>query len=144
MEDALPPATDGRKAMVFQLPVMDGLPIAGIPASHHYRPYLYTTRLHYSHGATGETLAWQKALQRAMFQGATLDQPQGRIRLTEANARRAIEELKQKGFAAVYINRNGFPDRGVGLMDTLAKLGYSEVIESPARDLVCVILRTAG
>jgi hypothetical protein len=142
MEAALPPAADGTKAMVFQLPVMEGLPLAGIPASHHYRPYLYSTQLHYSHGASGKTLEWQKSVQQLMFQGATLDQKQQHIQLAEANVGNSIEELKRNGFAAIYVNRNGFPDRGAGLQQTLAKLGYTSVLDSPAGDLMAVVLRT--
>ena len=140
MEASLPPGQDGKKAMVFQLPVMEGMPIAGIPASHHYRPYLYSTQLHYSHGASGETLDWQKSVQQAMFQGATLDQKRQQIQLAEANVSRSIEELRRKGFAAIYVNRNGFPDRGAGLQQALAKLGYTELIDSPAGDLMAVVL----
>jgi phosphoglycerol transferase len=142
MEAALPPAADGTKAMVFQLPVMEGLPLAGIPASHHYRPYLYSTQLHYSHGASGKTLEWQKSVQQLMFQGAALDQKQQHIQLAEANVSTSIEELKRKGFAAIYVNRNGFPDRGAGLQQMLAKLGYTSVLDSPAGDLMAVVLRT--
>jgi hypothetical protein len=141
MEAALPLAADGEKAMVFQLPVMEGLPVPGVPASHHARPYLYSTRLHYSHCASGETLAWQKGVQRQLFRGAEIDRERETIKLYEQNVKPAVEELEQKGFDAIYVNRNAYPDGGSGLRDVLAKLGYTEVIDSPAGDLMAVVLR---
>ena len=141
MESALPPAAEGSKPMVFQLPVMEGMPVPGIPASHHTRPTLYGTQLRYSHGAVGKTLDWQKAVQGQLFRGAEPDQERQVIRLFEENAGKAIDEIKAKGFAAIYVNRNGFPDRGKGLREALAKLGYTNVIDSPAGDLMCVLLR---
>ena len=144
MEAALPPGPDGKKAMVFQLPVMEGRPVPGVPASHHARPYLYSTQLHYSHGASGETLAWQKAVQGELFRGAEIDRERETIKLYEHNVRPAIEELKAKGFAAIYINRNAYPDGGNGLRDVLAEFGYTDVIESPAGDLMAVVLRKGG
>jgi phosphoglycerol transferase len=141
IEATLPPGPDGRKAMVFQLPVMEGVPVPGVATSDHFRPYLYSRRLHYSYGAGGEALAWQKAVQRTLFQGAEIDRQQEVIRLQEPNAAEAVEELKAKGFAAIYVNRNGYPDGGKGLRETMAKLGYADVIESPAGDLMCVPLR---
>lgn len=144
MEAAIPPATDGKKAMVFQIPVMEGLPVPGVSTSDHYRPYLYSSRLHYSYGATGETLAWQKGVQRTLFQGAEIDRQQEVVRLHEPSVARAVEEVTKKGFAAIYVNRNGYPDGGKGLRDVLAKLGYANVIDSPAGDLMCVVLQKDG
>ncbi|MFM8634179.1 MAG: hypothetical protein ACKOEX_05130, partial [Planctomycetia bacterium] len=141
IEATLPPGPDGKKAMVFQLPVMEGLPVPGVPTSDHCRPYLYSRQLHYSYGAAGETLAWQKAVQRTLFQGAEIDRQQEIVRLHEPNAAQAVEQLKEKGFAAIYVNRNGYPDGGKGLRETMAKLGYADVIESPAGDLMCAVLR---
>jgi hypothetical protein len=144
LEAALPPGPSGQKAMVFQLPVMEGTPLPGVPASHHARPYLYSTRLHYSHGASGDTLNWQKAVQSQLFRGAEIDRQREEIRLFEANAAQAVDEMKAKGFAALYVNRNGYPDGAKGLREALAKLGYTEVIDSPAGDLMAVVLRKAG
>jgi hypothetical protein len=144
MEAALPPGADRKKVMVFQLPVMEGMPVPGVPASHHARPHLYSTTLHYSHGASGETLNWQKAVQGQLFRGAEIDREREQIRLYQENVKPAVEELEQKGFAAIYINRNAYPDGGNGLRDVLAQLGYSDVIESPAGDLMAVVLRKGG
>jgi hypothetical protein len=94
--------------------------------------------------ASGETLTWQKAVQGQLCRGAGIDRERETIRLYEQNVRPAIDELRAKGFAAIYVNRNGYPDRGKGVADVLAKLGYTDVIESPAGDLMAVVLRKAG
>lgn len=138
LEAALP-----DKAMVFQFPVMDGTPLPGVPGSDHYRPYLYSTHLHWSHGALpgSKTLQWQQAVQQQLAQGAAIDQQSQQVRFDIANVRKAVNEMRSKGFAALYINRNGFPDRGKGLFDALLELGYeTPPTYSDAGDLACVIL----
>ncbi len=138
LESALP---DG--AMVFQLPVMDGTPLPGVLGADHYRPYLYSTRLHWSGGALpgSKTVLWQQSVQQKLVTGATVDQQAQQVRFNIGNVRQAVDEMRQKGFAAIYINRNGFPDRGKGLFDALRELGYdAPPIYSPAGDLACVAL----
>jgi hypothetical protein len=134
------------KAMVFQLPVMDGTPLPSVTASDHYRPYLYSSHLHWSHGALpgSQTLQWQQAVQKQLVEGAALDQQLQQIRFNIANSRKAIEAMRNKGFNAVFINRNGFPDRGKGLFDALLELGYEKPpIYSPAGDLACIVLEAS-
>lgn len=137
LNEALPPAADGAPARVLQLPVLEGRPLPGVPASHHARPSLY--------GATfsgpAEGTAWQKAVQGQLFQGAEIDRERGEIRLDEASAAKAVDEMRAKGITALYVNRNGYPDRAKGLRDALAKLGYTDAIDSPAGDLMAVSLR---
>mgnify|MGYP001545767823 FL=1 len=60
--------------------------------------------------------------------------------LNEANVRKAIAMLRQRGFAAIYVNRAGYDDRGAGLEAMLRQLGLSEIIESDRGDLLCVPL----
>jgi hypothetical protein len=136
-------ATNRDKRMVFQLPVMDGTPLPGIPSSDHTRPYLYSRGLHLSGGATGEHAAWQQQVQQMLYQGAALDGEKKVVRFDEENVAKATDEMRSKGFAAIYVNRNGYPDKGEGLQQTLAKLGYTVVIDSPAGDLMCVVLQKA-
>ena len=92
MEAALP-----DRAMVFQLPIMEfpEAPVPGVPPYDHFRPYLYSKNLRYSFGSMkGRPREdWQKELGKMAFKDA-------------------VAEIKNKGFAAIYINRNGFPDRG--------------------------------
>ena len=138
MEEALP-----AKAMVFQLPVMDGSPLPGIPAYDHTRPYLYSKQLHYSFGAPNgsESEVWQQAVQKQLLAGATLNQQTQQILFNQNSVGAAIDEMRKQGFAAIYVNRNGFPDRGKGLEKSLLELGYLKPpIDSAAGDLVCIPL----
>lgn len=144
MEASLP---DG--AMVFQMPVMEfpESPVPGMPSYDHFRPYLYSRHLRYSFGSMKgrEREKWQPAVQAKFFEGASLDQQVGRIRVNEANARAAVNELKRLGFSAIYINRNGFPDRGRGIESTLLDLGYTKpVIRNATGELACIVLETDG
>ena len=138
LEAALPPG-----AMVFQLPVSDGSPQNGLTASDHFRPYLYSRTLHWSHGAIPGTdaLQWQQSVQQRLVDGATAEPQARQVRFNAGNVRKAVDEMRAKGFAAIYINRNGFPDRGRGLFDTLLELGYDKPpIYSPAGDVACIVL----
>ena len=140
MEAALP---DG--AMVFQLPVMEfpESPIPGVPPYDHFRPYLFSKHLRFSFGTHKgrEREKWQPAVQGKFFEGAALDQQAGKIRMNEANARVAVDELKRLGFSAIYVNRNGFPDRGKGIEETLRSLGHTQPpINNATGDLVCILL----
>jgi len=124
MEKRLPP-----NAMVFQLPIMNfpEEPAPGVPAYDHLRPYLYSKSLRFSFGdAKGRPeSAWQQDLSKMEF-GA------------------AIDALEFYGFAALYINRNGFADRGASILQFLAKTGRNDVIESASGDRVCVMLRPSS
>jgi phosphoglycerol transferase len=138
MEEALP-----AKAMVFQLPVMDGSPLPGVPSSDHFRPYLSSKQLHFSHGAArgSDALQWQQAVQQQLLNGATLNQQTQQIQFNQNSVSAAVDEMRKKGFAAIYVNRNGFPDRGKGLEKSLLELGYLKpLIDSAAGDLFCIPL----
>jgi len=142
MESLLP---DG--AMVFQLPVMEfpETPVPGVPSYDHFRPYLHGSRLRYSFGSMkGRPQEdWQKAVQQKIFEGAVADQQAQKIRFSIANVNAAVDELQRRGFRAVYVNRNGFPDRGQGLVEALGELGFDAVSDSPLGDLSCVLLGKA-
>jgi hypothetical protein len=119
MEAALPPG-----AAVFQLPIMrfPEEPAPGVPPYDHFRPYLYSQRLRFSYGSMKgrEREQWQQELGQG-----PLD--------------KAVDVLKQRGFSAIYINRNGFPDKGQKIVDQLRGLGHAKpLIESESGDLVCV------
>jgi hypothetical protein len=129
--------------MVFQLPVMDGSPLPGVPSSDHYRPYLSSKQLHFSHGAArgGDVHQWQLAVQQQLLNGAALNQQTQQIQFNQNSVGAAVDEMRKKGFAAIYVNRNGFPDRGKGLEKSLLELGYLKPpIDSAAGDLVCIPL----
>jgi hypothetical protein len=140
MEAALP---DG--AMVFQMPVMEfpESPIPGVPPYDHFRPYIFSRHLRFSFGTHKgrEREKWQPAVQGKFFEGASLDQQAGKIRVNADNARITVEELKRLGFSAIYINRSGFPDRGKGIEEALLDLGYTKPpIRNATGDLVCIVL----
>jgi hypothetical protein len=144
MEAALP---DG--AMVFQMPVMEfpESPGPGMPPYDHFRPFLFSKNLRFSFGTHKgrDREKWQPAVQAKLFEGASLDQQAGMIRVDKANAKAAIDELKRLGFAAVYVNRNGFPDRGRGIEEALLDLGYTQPpIRNVTGDLACIILADDG
>ena len=120
MEAALPPG-----AMVFQIPIMEfpESPVAGLSPYDHLRPYLFSKHLRYSFGSMKgrEDTQWQRDL-------------------TSLSLADAVAKLRGMGFRAILINRNGFPDKAKGFLQSLSTLGQSQLIESPAGDLVCVVL----
>ncbi len=120
MEEALPVG-----AMVFQIPIMEfpESPAPGIPPYDHFRPYLYSKHLRFSFGSMKgrPDTAWQQEL-------------------AGKDLKSVISTLREKGFSAIYINRNGFPDKGAALLDALHQLGFDKRIDSATGDLVCLII----
>ena len=120
MESVLPPG-----AMVFQFPVMDfpEAPLREVSAYDHLRPYLYSHHLRFSFGSVKgrPREEWQKNL-------LALTLPE------------AVAELKKRGFSALSVNRNAYPDGAHELEQNLRALGYSEMIQSAEGDLFCVIV----
>jgi phosphoglycerol transferase len=119
MEAALPPG-----AMVFQLPIMEfpEAPAPGVPPYDHLRPFIHSQALRYSFGSMKgrPREQWQKDLSKVPFE-------------------KAIEEIRSRGFAAIYVNRNGFPDKGQQILAKLREAGPTKpAIESAAGDLVCI------
>ncbi len=121
MEAALPPG-----AMVFQLPIMDypESPSPGMGSCDHLRPYLYSRQLRFSFGSMKgrPREQWQQDLGKMPFD-------------------KAVEQIQDRGFAAISINRNGFPDKGKQLLENIRGQGFTKPpIESAAGDLVCIPL----
>jgi phosphoglycerol transferase len=126
MENALPPG-----AMVFQLPIMEfpESPAPGVPPYDHFRPYLFSKHLRYSFGSMKgrQQDVWQKELARL------------------PSFEQIVAALKDRGFSAIYINRNGFPDRAKGIEEKLLDMGYSRPpIRNATGDLVCILLEKDG
>jgi phosphoglycerol transferase len=95
-----------------------------VPPYDHLRPYLYSRQLRFSFGTMKGRPRdqWQQALGKVPFE-------------------KAIEEIKGRGFAAICINRKGFPDKGKQFEDKLRGMGFQKpVIDSAAGDLVCIPL----
>jgi hypothetical protein len=80
-------------------------------------------------------------VQARFFEGAALDPQANQIRCNPENARAAVDELRRLGFSAIYVNRNGFPDRAKGLESMLLDLGYTAPpIRNATGDLACFVL----
>jgi hypothetical protein len=123
LEAALP-----EGAMVFQLPIMafPEAPAPGVPPYDHFRPYLHGDRLRYSFGSMKGRDTWQDDLGRIPFE-------------------QAVAELKRRGFTALAINRNGFPDRAKGLEEKLLEMGYdSPPLRNATGELTGVLLGPAA
>ena len=121
MEAALPAG-----AMVFQLPIIPfpEAPHPGVPAYDHFRPYVHGGRLRYSFGS---------------IKGRVRDGWQ--LELGQVPLEKAVAEIEARGFAAIYLNRNGFPDKGQQIVGKLRELGFTRpAIESDLGDLVCIPL----
>ena len=116
-------------AMVFQLPIVDfpESPVPGVSGYDHFRPYLFSKNLRYQFGSIkGRPKAdWAHGLSR--------------LSLPEA-----VEKLERYGFAAVYVNRNGFQDKGAAALKSFKELGRTDIIESPLGDLYCVLLKPSA
>jgi phosphoglycerol transferase len=120
-ESALP---DGTR--VFQLPVMEhpeARPIHKMRPYAQLRPYLFSTHLRFSHGS---------------HKGRPREQWQREV--AELSPARMAAALESYGFGALYVNRNGYPQRAGGLLDELAASGRPILAESRLRDLVVVAL----
>jgi hypothetical protein len=121
MEAALPAG-----ATIFQVPVMDypESPLANVPAYEPFRPYLHSERLRFSFGTN---------------KGRTTDQwPHSLEKLPLAQV---VSEVKSHGFAALWIDRQAFPENSSILIDNLQTLGCGPAIESDAGDQACVLLK---
>lgn len=121
LEAALPPG-----AMVFQLPVVvfpEAPPQFQLGDSEHFRPFLATEKLRFSYGSLkGRSRGqWQRDL----------------VRLPTAEL---VRTLESHGFAAIYLNRRGFADRGNALLEELAACGRTERIEGARREQIVVRL----
>ncbi len=125
LEAALPAG-----AKIFQLPVL-GFPEVATPHQlndyEHFRPYLASDTLQFSYGAA-------KYRARSRWQRDLDGRPMAEV----------VPRLEAYGFAALYLNRKGYADRGEGALRELAALGYTRRIESPAGNQVAVLLRPAG
>jgi len=121
MEKRLPP-----NAMVFQIPitVFPESPAGGNSSYENLRPYLFSDHLRFSFGSDKgrSDTQWQIDIQK---------KPLGDV----------VGDLEKYGFAALYINRDAYSDKGEGVIHALKQMGRDEMLESDQKDLVCVVLR---
>jgi len=124
MEQRLPSG-----AMVFQLPIMDfpESPSPTVGPYDHFRPYLYSNHLRFSFGS-------DKGRPREEWQHD----------LAELSAGDAVRRIESYGFSALYVNRNGFSDKGEALIQALKDMGRVDMIESAQGDLIGVFLKPSG
>ena len=112
----------GRTARVFQLPV-EPFPEAGrlynLGDYDHFRPFLAGGSLAFSHGALRGTAAERWATHLAA-------RPAGEM----------IAALNQAGFAALWIDRRGYPDRAAALLEQLRAARLGEIAVARAPDIV--------
>jgi phosphoglycerol transferase len=113
-------------AMLFQLPMLgfpEVVPPWRLKDYELFRPYLVTHHLRFSYGAAKlrARSRWQRDLEKVP-------------------AAELVRRLEQYGFAAIYLNRNGYEDRAGSLLRELAALGYRRQIHSPLGNQVVVPL----
>lgn len=116
-------------AMVFQLPV---LMFPEAPVLHqlhdyeHFRPYLATRSLRFSYGELkGSRGRWQRDMEGL---------PTAEL----------VRRLESYGFSALYLNRNGFADRGEKVLAELTTIGRTRRIEGALGEQVVVLLQPAS
>jgi phosphoglycerol transferase len=78
----------------------------------HLKGYLHSSTLRWSYGGVkGRDGDWQKSLPE--------------------DPKLLVAELEQLNFQGIWINRNGYEDRGALLIDQLSSLGLELVIKDP-------------
>jgi len=119
-----------KASMVFQLPIMKfpESPAPGMPSYDHFRPFLHSKDLRFSFGGVkGRSwLQWQQDVAQL------------------GSLPEVIHRIESYGFAAVYGNRHGLQDKGDRILKSMRELGYTEVIESKAGDLFCILIHPAA
>ncbi len=115
-----------KGAMVFQLPVMmfpEVEPRGELGDYEHFRPFLATSSLRFNYGAL-------KGRSRGRWQREVEELPTVEL----------LRRIEHYGFAALYLNRLGFADRGEKLLAELRTLGRTNVIEGALGEQVVVLL----
>ena len=114
-----------KAAMVFQVPIMEcpESPAPGMPSYDHFRPYIHSQHLRFSFGGMKGRpwMQWQQDLAKKPLPDV-------------------ISAVESYGFSAIYVNRNGFQDKGENLLKGFRDLGYKDIIESNNGDLFCVMI----
>ncbi len=117
-----------QSSMVFQLPVAafpEIPPIHQMADYEHFRPYLFTQRLHYSYGTN-------KGRGDADWQ----------IELSKLVPADMATKLEAYGFGAIMINRKGYEDKGVRLINELVNTDRPVLADNG--ELVAIRLKPAA
>ena len=106
-------ASFGYDAMIFQLPIIpfpENPPVVRMSDYEHLKGYLHSPAIRWSYGGVkGRNGDWQKSLS---------DDPE-----------LLVSKLNQLHFQAIWINRNGYEDRGALLLSQLKSLGLRVAIK---------------
>lgn len=102
-----------HRAIVFQLPVApfpEAGRIASMPDYEHFLPFLFSADLRFSYGHLGSAAAmrWERSI-------------------AHLPPRKMVGELQQAGFAALWVDRRGFPDEAVALVRELQNANLPEI-----------------
>jgi phosphoglycerol transferase len=106
--------------MIFELPYqrfVEHVPAPGLNCYDMMRPYLHSQHLHWSYGSIDgrPAHAWHKAI-------------------SQLPVRELLAEIRGAGFGAIYIDRQGFPDRAAKLEAELkAELGTEPYVSENQR-----------
>ena len=123
IEESLPAG-----GMVFQLPIMDYPevpPIEKMGDYEHFRPYLFTSDLHYSYGTT-------KGRPDAIWQHE----------IYKSSPDQLVKDLENYGFSAIIVNRKGYADGGNKMINEIISVGRNIFTENP--DMVLINLTPVG
>ncbi len=113
-------------AMIYQLPSIgfpEIVPPHRLEDYEHFRTYVHSETLRFSYGAPKfrASSRWQRDLEE--------------MPLSEV-----LPRLESYGFAALHINRRGYPDGAQSLLDELDALGRTRRLESSNQNQVVVLL----
>ncbi len=114
--------------MIFQLPYqrfLEHVPNPGMRCYDLVRPYLHSHHLRWSYGAFDgrPTHAWQ-------------------LSISQRPTPQLVKELREVGFGAIYIDRQGYADRATKLENELVtELGTKPLVSKNQRFCIFLILR---
>jgi hypothetical protein len=117
-----------RRAMVFELPVVDypePPPVVHMGDYELFRPFLHSKFLRFSYGS-------DKGRPREQWQKDAVQWGPSHL----------VTLLEKYGFSAVLINRKGYEDRGVSILDGFRAAGRTNVLVDSG-DFICVALQPA-
>jgi phosphoglycerol transferase len=112
-------------AMIFELPAVsypEVGPTVNMQDYEHFRPYLQSRSLRFSYGS-------QKGRTRERWQDE----------LMQLGVSTAVSQLEKFGFAALLINRKGYPDNAASILAELRSAGRTHIL-CESEDLVAVAL----
>jgi phosphoglycerol transferase len=104
----------GNDAMIFQLPIVpfpENPPVVEMTDYKHLRGFFHSSTLQWSYGGVkGRDGAWQNSL--------------------PTDPKLLVAKLRSLGFEAIWIDRNGYEDKGADLIANLRALGLISSISN--------------